>query len=152
MLNHWGDVKDSRSYIDAMFSLRPRTNDLESLDSLTGNVMEAFQVVSDTLTQPDTQTVVADGGHYTDAQVNAMLKAAHKTVVDQFTMAFLCNFLPPSLRTKVLESKPTNMKQCVYNAHEIQRMIQDKALPVRVSTQKTKVLAVEEDSPPSSTL
>ena len=62
MLNHWGDVKDSRSYIDAMFSLRPRTNDMNNLDSLTGDVMEAFQVVTDTLTQPDNQTVVADGG------------------------------------------------------------------------------------------
>ena len=64
-------------------------------------------------------------------------------------MAFLCNFLPPNLRTKVLESKPTNMKQCVYNAHEIQRMIRDKARPVGVSTQKAKVLDVEADSPPS---
>ena len=33
MLNHWGDVKDSRSFIDALFALRPRTNDLDSLDS-----------------------------------------------------------------------------------------------------------------------
>ena len=40
-----------------------------------------------------------------------MLKAAHTNVVDQFTMAFLINFLPPNLRTKVLESKPTTMKQ-----------------------------------------
>ena len=77
-----------------------------------------------------------------------MLKAAHKNVVDQFTMAFLVNFLPPNLRTKVLESKPANMKQCVYNAHEIQRMIRDKSRPVGVS-HKAKVLAVEEDSPPS---
>ena len=45
-----------------MFSLRPRTNYLDNLDSLTGDVMEAFQVVTDTLTQPDRQTVVADGG------------------------------------------------------------------------------------------
>ena len=110
MLNHWGDIKDSRSFIDAMFSLRPRTNDMESLNSLLGDVMEAFQVVTDTLMQPDMQSVVADGGHYTDAQVNAMLKAAHKNVVDQFTMAFLINFLLPNLRTKVLESKPTSMK------------------------------------------
>ena len=80
-----------------MFSLRPRTNDMDNLDSLTGDVMEAFQVVTDTLTQPDTQTVMADGGVYTNAQVNTMLKAAHKSVVDQFTMAFLVNFLPPNL-------------------------------------------------------
>ena len=77
-----------------MFSLRPRLNDL---DSLTNDVTEAFQVVTDTLTQPDTQTVVADGGAYTDAQVNTMLKAAHENVVEQFTKAFLVNFLPPNL-------------------------------------------------------
>ena len=30
MLNHWGDVKDSRSFIDAMFALKPRVHDLDS--------------------------------------------------------------------------------------------------------------------------
>ena len=80
-----------------MFSLRPRTNDMENLVLLTGDVMEPFQVVSDTLIQPNTQSVMVDGGHYTDTQVNTMLKAAHKNVVDQFTMAFLVNFLAPNL-------------------------------------------------------
>ena len=80
-----------------MFSIGPQTNDLDNLDSLTGDVMEAFQVVNDTLTQPDTQTVVAHGGHYTNALVNAMLKAAHKNVV-----ALQINFLPPNLQTKVM--------------------------------------------------
>ena len=79
MLNHWGDVKDSRSFIDALFALRPRTNDLDSLDSITGDIMEAFEVVADSLSQPDAQTVVANGGVYTDAHVNAMLKAATRT-------------------------------------------------------------------------
>ena len=69
-------------------------------------------------------------------------------VVDQFTMAFLINFLPPNLRTKVLESNPTTMKQCVYNAHEIQRMIWDKTR-VGSTTQKAKVFAVEEEAPAS---
>ena len=49
------------------------------------------------MTQPDTQMVVADGGAYTDLQVNNMLKSSHKNVVAQFTMAFLVNFLPPNL-------------------------------------------------------
>ena len=61
-------------------------------------------------------------------------------------MAFLINFLPPNLQTKVLESKPTTMKECVYNAHEIQRMIRDKSRPVGSTTQKAKVFAVEEDA------
>ena len=103
MLAHWGDVKDSRSYINAMFSIRPGSNNLDNLDWLTADVMEAFQVVSNTLTQPDTQMVVADREHYTMAMVNTMLKATHKNVVDQVTMAFMVNFLPPNLRTKVME-------------------------------------------------
>ena len=152
MLNHWGDVKDSRSFIDALFALRPRTNDLDSLDSIVGDIMEAFEVVADSLSQPDAQTIVANGGVYTDAQVNAMLKAAHTNVMDQFTMAFLINFLAPNLRTKVLESKPTTMKQCVYNAREIQRMIRDKVRPVGSTSQKAKVFSIEPEETPESPL
>ena len=32
LLAHWGEVKDSRSYIVAMFSIRPQTNDMDNLD------------------------------------------------------------------------------------------------------------------------
>ena len=150
-VKHWGDVKDSRSYIDALFSLRPRTNDLDSLDSLTNDVTEAFQVVTDTLTQPDNQTIVAEGGAYTDAQVKAMLKAAHENVVEQFTMAFMINFMPPNLRTKVLEAKPTTLKTAVDKAAEIQCMIKDKSRAVGHSASKTKILVVEEqDDNPTS--
>ena len=42
MLAHWGNVKDSLSYFDAIFSIRPRTNGMDNLDSLTADVMEAF--------------------------------------------------------------------------------------------------------------
>ena len=80
-----------------MLSIRPGTNDLDNLDSLTADVMEAFRMLTETLTQPDTQTVLADGGHYTAAQVHTMLKATHKNVAEQVTMAFLVNFLPPNL-------------------------------------------------------
>ena len=80
-----------------MFSIRPQTNHLDNLDSLTADVMEAFQAVTDTLNQPDPQTVVAYVGDYTDNMLNTVVKAAHKNVVDEITMAFLVNFLSPNL-------------------------------------------------------
>ena len=43
MLNHWGEVKDSRSFIDALFALRPRLNDLDSLDSNVGDIMKPLK-------------------------------------------------------------------------------------------------------------
>lgn len=55
MLADWCD----RSNIDAMFRIQPPTNDLDNVDSLTADVMEAFGVVTETLTQRDPQTVVA---------------------------------------------------------------------------------------------
>ena len=65
-----------------MFSIRPQTNHLDNLDSLTADVMEAFQAVTGTLNQPDLQTVVAYVGDYTVNMLNTVLKAAHKNVVD----------------------------------------------------------------------
>lgn len=59
--------------------------------------METFRVVRETLPQPNQQMVVADGGDYTNLQVNTMLKAAHDNVIDQICMAFLVNVLPPNL-------------------------------------------------------
>ena len=88
--------------------------------------MEAFGVVTETLTQPDAQTVVADGGNYTDNQVNTMLKAALKYIVDQMGMAFLVNFLSPNLQSKVMEKKPATMNACVKEAAETQWVILDK--------------------------
>ena len=75
--------------------------------------------------KPDTQTV-AHRGDYTNAQVNAMLMAAHKSVV-----AFLINLLPPDLQTKVMEVKPANLKACGTTVHEAQRMHHDQTQGAR---------------------
>ena len=74
-----------------------------------------------------------------------MLKAAHKNFVDHITMAFVVNFLPPDLPSKVMNKKPATKKECVSTAHEAQRINRDKAQPVG-ATAKTRVLAVEEGS------
>ena len=77
--------------------------------------------------------------------VNNMLKAAHKNFVDHITMAFVVNFLPPDLPSKIMNKKPATKKECVSTAHEAQRINRDKAQPVG-ATAKTRVLAVEEGS------
>ena len=63
-------------------------------------------------------------------------------------MAFLVNFLPPNLRSKVMEKKPTTMKECVKEAIAAQRAARDKSRPVGAPI-KTWVLAVEEGSTPA---
>ena len=141
MLAHWGDVKDSRSFIDTLFSIKPRNSDLDNLDSLTADVMEAFQVVRETQPQPDQQTVVADGGDFTDAQVNSMLQASHDNVIDQMCMAFLVNFLPLNLRTKVIEKKLNTIKECITEAAKCQRLVLDKSRPVEAQT-RTNVFTI----------
>ena len=87
---------------------------------------------------------MANGGAYTDAQVNAMLKAAHKNVIDQICMAFLVDFLPPDLRSKILEKKPAMMRDCTEAAADHQRIILDINCPLG-SNPKPQILAVDED-------
>ena len=87
---------------------------------------------------------MANGGAYTDAQVNAMLKAAHKNIIDQICMAFLVDFLPPDLRSKILEKKPAMMRDCTEAAADHQRIILDINCPLG-SNPKPQILAVDED-------
>ena len=94
-IKHYSNMQYSSSYIDVMLNIRPRTSNTDNLDAFTSEVMQAFNIVREYLPQPDQQTVVDKGGAYTDAQVNTMLKAAHKNVIDQICMAFLIYFLPP---------------------------------------------------------
>ena len=75
--------------------------------------------------------------------LNTMLKAAHKNIVVQITMAFLVNFLPPNLCFKVMEKKPATMKECIMTARKAQQVIRNKARPVGANA-KPRVLAVDE--------
>ena len=53
MIKHYGIMQDSRSYIEAMFNIRPRTSNTNNMDAFMGEVMQAFHVVRETLPQPD---------------------------------------------------------------------------------------------------
>jgi hypothetical protein len=144
MTRHYGEMKDSRSFIDALFSLRPRTDDMDNLDAFTADVMDAFRVVRNTIPQPDPATTIAQGQDYTDAGVTTMLKTVHNNVLNQICMAFLVNLLPANIRTRVLESKPTTMKECVENAAEVQRHLRDRNRPVGLSN-KPQIRALESE-------
>ena len=53
-------MKDSRSYIGALFGIRLRTSNFDSLDAFTSDVIAVFRVVRETLPQPDDPTVIAN--------------------------------------------------------------------------------------------
>ena len=60
MIRHCGHMKDSRSYIGALFGIRLRTSNFDSLDAFTSDVIAVFRVVRETLPQPDDPTVIAN--------------------------------------------------------------------------------------------
>ena len=92
--------------------------------------MDTFRIVQKTLPQPDAPTVVANGGDYTNAMVNMGYQTVHDNVHNQICMAFLINFLPGELRSKLLEKKPTTIKECLDEAVEYQRFLKDKNWPM----------------------
>ena len=71
-----------------------------------------------------------------------MLKAVHINVLNLMCMAFLNNFLPPDLRSKVLEKKRTTMKECTMEAAKYQRFLLDRPVGAPL---KPRVLSVDED-------
>ena len=75
--------------------------------------------------------------------VATMLKAVHINVLNLKCMAS-SNFLPPDLRSKVLEKKRTTMKECTMEAAKYQRFLLDKNRPVGAPL-KPRVLSVDED-------
>ena len=52
MVTHFGNMQSSRSFIDAMFGIRQRTDNFDNLDKFNANVVDAFKVVWEMLPQP----------------------------------------------------------------------------------------------------
>ena len=73
--------------------------------------------------------------------VATMLKAVHINVLNLKCMAS-SNFLPPDLRSKVLEKKRTTMKECTMEAAKYQRFLLDRPVGAPL---KPRVLSVDED-------
>ena len=49
MLSHYGNMIDSRSFIDAMFSIRPRVDNNCHINSFTSDCIQDFAVVRETI-------------------------------------------------------------------------------------------------------
>ena len=42
MLAHYSNMQDSRSFINAMLGIRPRTDNFDNLDTFTAHCMDTF--------------------------------------------------------------------------------------------------------------
>ena len=61
MISHYGNMQDSRSFIDAMFGVKQRTDNFANMDALIADIVDAFKIVQDTLSCPNAQTVIVHG-------------------------------------------------------------------------------------------
>ena len=60
-INDYGNMQDSRSYIEAMFGVKQRTDNFANMDALIADIVDAFKIVQDTLSCPNAQTVIVHG-------------------------------------------------------------------------------------------
>ena len=143
MISHFGDMHSSRSFIDAMFGIRQRTDTFDNLDKFNAHVVDAFKVVCKMLPVPDAPPAIVN--NYTAEQCHEREKKVHENVLNKICMAFMTQLLPPEIRAKVLEKNPTLMAQSAKYAAEAQRLIRDKSRPIGNMTPKPRVLAIQED-------
>ena len=100
MLSHFGSVQGSRSFIDAMFGIRQRTDTFNNLDKFNADVVDAFEVVRQILPLPDAPTQ----GNYTAEQCHAREKTVHENVLNKMCMAFMTQLL-------LLKSEPRSWRK-----------------------------------------
>ena len=53
MLSHYGNMIDSRSFIDAMFTIQPRVDNNCHINTFISYCIQAFAVVRETIVKPD---------------------------------------------------------------------------------------------------
>ena len=100
MLSHFGSVQGSRSFIDAMFGIRQRTDTFNNLDKFNADVVDAFEVVRQILPLPD----APPQGNYTAEQCHAREKTVHENVLNKMCMAFMTQLL-------LLKSEPRSWRK-----------------------------------------
>ena len=105
MISHYGNMTDSRSYLDAMFSIAPRANNNCNLDTFVSNCLQAFGVVKQTIVKPDQPPPA----QYTAEQVHEMNLKVQDETLNQICMSFMVNLLPPEIRAEVSKKKPDSM-------------------------------------------
>ena len=132
MISHFGNMQSSRSFIEAMFGIRQRTDTFDNLDKSNPDVVNSFWVVREMLPLPDGPPP----GNYTAEQCHAREKTVQENVLNKICMAFMTQLLPPEIRAKVLEKSPTTMAQSSEYTAEAQQLIRDKSRPMGNTTLK----------------
>ena len=141
MLSHYGNMIDSRSFLDAMFSIQPRVDNNCHIDTFISDCIQAFAVVRETIVKPDRPP----DGLYTADQCHQNFLKVQQETLNQICMSFMVNLLPPELRAEVIKKKPNSMASIAETARQSQRILQDKTRPLgtdQVSNNKLRVLAV----------
>ena len=105
MLSHYSNMIDSRSFIDAMFSIRPRVDNHCNLDTFNSDCIQAFAVVR------ETQHNLPPDGQYTAEQCHQNYFKVQQNILDQICMAFMVHLLPPDIWSEVMKKKPASMAQ-----------------------------------------
>ena len=115
-LKRYGPSRDDRSYIDALFLLKPRTDFKEDLDDFFADIFQTFQVMEETVPQP---TIVV-GGPFTANDYNRACKEAWQSVMEHLKVAFMLNLMVPEIRKKIQDKNPANVKDVVKLAYKAQ--------------------------------
>ena len=125
MLAHYGNMH-SRSFIGAIFGIRPRADTFYNIDAFIADCIDAFQIVHETMDKPDW----LPDGNYSAQRCHTNYLKIHINVLDQFYMAYMVHLLPPVLQWEVMKKKPTTMAQSSEYALETQRILRDKNRPL----------------------
>ena len=128
----FGKCNTSRAYVDLMFAMKPELNIKADLNHFIAKIHANFALIHEAIADPTCEMNPA-GGAYTPQQTLELLKAEKKRIVDTFSFAFMVNLLPPEVRTKVLEQKPTTMADTFDKVDEVQRMLLDEKRPLQHS-------------------
>ena len=126
-LAQYGPAKNARSYIDALFQLKPRHNTMSDLQDFYADIFDAFRVLEDTLPAPER---LPAGNQYTADQAYVFVKAAHTAVIEHLKVAFLMNLMPPELRMMIQDKEPATVKDVTKLADNAQLAVKNKNKPI----------------------
>ena len=127
MLAIFGNVNDLRAMIDILQSFQPKHNINENMLQFACKIDQEFEKIASVMDKPNVQE--PPNGHYTRAEAQALCEATQARDIELFNMGYMINMLPPLLRTKVLEKKPTTVAATLDAIEECQKLMLDEKRP-----------------------
>jgi hypothetical protein len=122
------DCASSRAYVDLMFAIKPQTTLQSDIKGATARIYSDFKRIREAIS--DTVVPAPAGVGYNQAEAQALVDAEKMRVVDAFAYAFMVNFLPSELRTKVLEQKPETIADTFLAISESHKRLLDEKRPL----------------------